>query len=222
MKLITTCVKSQSDKRNKELEYCFEDNSKHPLIDDIYLMTEDPSAELFAKSPKVTFVQCEQRVTFEMIIELCSKFKDDTAVVIANADIVFDETLNYVQFEDSKLAYCLTRSEQSLDINNPNKSEMTPWNVSVSFDTWILKTPIPKVSNIDFGMGVPGCDNRFSYELFASGLHPINPSRLIRTYHVHLSAVRTYKELDRLSGSYLNIKPTESLVYSKTKLSFDK
>lgn len=64
-------------------------------------------------------------------------------------------------------------------------------------------------------MGIPGCDNRLC-RLFADhGYTVINPSRTVRTFHLHNSGYRTYgtgrggAKAERVPPPYLLIEPTD-------------
>jgi hypothetical protein len=64
-----------------------------------------------------------------------------------------------------------------------------------SQDAWIFSGRVPKeltAAARAVPMGVPGCDNRLARIIADHGYEVINPSRTVRTYHVHGSGYRTY------------------------------
>ena len=86
-------------------------------------------------------------------------------------------------------------------------------------DTWIWKGKPKTLQNVEFTMGLPACDNRLAYEIAQVGLKPVNPSKDIKTYHLHLSNKRTYTERNRLAGPTMPLPCiTADLMRNKTCL----
>lgn len=71
-----------------------------------------------------------------------------------------------------------------------------------SQDLWAFRGPVRLPRYCDFPLGVPGCDNRISYELAASGYRVWNPCLDVRSYHAHRSQVRTWTEAQRIPRPY--------------------
>ena len=71
-----------------------------------------------------------------------------------------------------------------------------------------------------FHMGKPGCDGLIAYTAHTSGLKVLNPSKIIRPKHLHLSSYRTYTSKDRIGQDpvLLCIYPTNLLKYDKKNL----
>jgi hypothetical protein len=134
-------------------------------------------------------------------------------VLFTNADIYFDNSLQFIKF-DRNYAYCLTRTNEI--ISNGQliyRHETYGYNFPIwGCDSWILKTPII-VSDVDFCMGVLGCDPVLAFRFLESGYLPINPSFLIKCYHLHNSLSRTWTEKDKLIGNYLSIKSLNEIKY---------
>jgi len=210
MNILTTCTKSKSNIRNSELSYALKKNNDNPKIQSITLISEDPDVlELTRNLSKIRIVLVKSRVKFSDVVEYCNANFEGSLVGITNADIYFDESLpESIPFG---YAFCLTRWKPDIDLDRP---DIIPEfsNVPVSFDTYIFRPKI-YVQDIDFYMGVPGCDNRFAHQLHASGLLVVNPSKIIRSFHVHASELRTYQEHERLGGEYLNIVGTDSFEF---------
>jgi hypothetical protein len=83
-----------------------------------------------------------------------------------------------------------------------------------SQDTWIFKGGVNQVSGADFTMGIAGCDNAIAHLLEQHGYNVINPSRTIKTYHLHLTNIRNYTDISgnaiqRIQPPYKLINPTE-------------
>ena len=77
----------------------------------------------------------------------------------------------------------------------------------ISQDAWIFTPPIPKKICADFTLGCPGCDNRIAAEFNKAGWILSNPSKLIKCYHLHISAIRNYG--DAVSGPHISIPYSE-------------
>jgi hypothetical protein len=76
-----------------------------------------------------------------------------------------------------------------------------------SQDTWVFKTPIKHINcDFYFGGGMPGCDNRFAYEI-SKQYNVINPSKTVQFIHVHSSKIRNYGQ-NIIPPPYLTIPPT--------------
>lgn len=63
-------------------------------------------------------------------------------------------------------------------------------------------------------MGLAGCDNRLAYELTQAGLEVLNPSRTIKTFHFHDTAIRSNadssgQQIVRIPPPYHLLPPTE-------------
>lgn len=201
MILLVGFYEDADDARTAEFVECVRRNCVNPGIDRIVVFIEDSvGAEglrrrrpVFAES-KVYLVEHGRRLSFADLFEYANRHLAGAAVTIANADIFFDETLTLL--DSVPLAgrlLCLSRWDEQEDgtarhFDNP-----------YSQDAWIFEAPVQKFSN-DFGLGMPGCDNRLAYEAERAGLVVSNPSRSIRARHLHRSAVRRYTDRDRLHG----------------------
>jgi len=83
-----------------------------------------------------------------------------------------------------------------------------------SQDTWIFMGGVPQISGADFTLGKAGCDNSIAYMLEQSGYNVLNPSRTIKTYHLHLTNIRNYTDvvghaIERIQPPYKLLYPTE-------------
>jgi hypothetical protein len=212
MNIITTLLKSKSEERNNEYIDCFKNNDKNKYIKSITILSEDKKVQTLIKNTKIKLVFIDTRPTFRIIIDyINNNFSINETIILTNADIYFDDTLQYINF-NKEYAYCLTRWHKYT-----TDGEWTHAILGACHDTWILKTPII-IDNIDFGLGVLGCDSRFSYQTFDAGYLPINPSHLIKCYHLHVSNLRIWRRENILCGNYLGIDPTKKVEYIKENI----
>ena len=79
-----------------------------------------------------------------------------------------------------------------------------------SQDTWIFKGPVKKMDG-NFQLGYPRCDQCIAYEIKKAGYILHNPSRQIKTYHLHNSKIRNYSFKQRITRPGIHV-PISSLV----------
>lgn len=216
--LVTTFRLGDNQARNSEILYCLKSNIDNHLFDHLYIFTETIPEDPLYKSDKVTYISTNEKPSFRTLVDYSNVNLSNKIICLTNADIFFDDTLANIKQEhlDNKYAFCLTR--WNYDLTSKAAYFM---NVGCSFDTYIYPAPLV-INNIDFRMGIPGCDNRFARELHNVGKKMINPSRLVKTYHVHDSGVRNYSERDRLGGDYLSVEPIDTIEYRPALLYFGK
>lgn len=165
----------------------------------------------------------EGRPTFGELFRMC---KPGMLNVIANADIYFDRSsisdfgrlMVYNTFEAG-------RHSVKSDVFALSRWDVDPTGVSMlwshhdSQDTWIVYGG-PHEVDAPYTMGVPGCDNALIHALQQAGFTVSNPSKSIRTYHLHLSNYRSYLDngngqgrggakLYRVPPPYAFVQPTE-------------
>lgn len=149
----------------------------------------------------------EGRATFTELFRLC---KPGMVNVIANSDIYLGR-IAHIPPEGT--VWALSR----YDIDPTGAAVL--WNHLDSQDTWIVFGG-PHEVDAPYPMGVPGCDNALIHALRQAGFTVTNPSKTIRTYHLHLSQYRSYLDggngqgrggakIERVPPPYAFAKPTE-------------
>jgi len=182
--------------RDRELNNVMQINCALPQITKIF------NLGLEYNHPKVTTIPFD-RPTYSDFVDAVNQNSGDYNI-IANSDIFFTDEINRIKSVDfHNTALALSRYDCKGNLRKLFDYEH-------SQDTWIFKGQIKPVQNCDFVMGKPGCDNRFAYELTTAGYRVINPSKDIKTYHLHEVNNRSYVEADRVHGNYLPL-PTETL-----------
>lgn len=187
IRLYYNYYQDSNPERRKEIDFCLEQNRNSKLFETILIESNElPTYNLF----------------FNKINELSGPYDIN---IICNADIFFDDTINFTTGMGLSDVYALSRwdwhdgSSQLRDLQN-------------SQDTWIIRG---KVQNVDgnFTLGKSYCDNRIAYEFRRAGYNVSNPSKSIKTYHVHNSNIRNYvpgEPRDNIPGPYL-LLPTSQL-----------
>ncbi len=207
--LFTTFYREQNTHRYNELVYCLERNLRAGF-NHIFILCDDQEtshevayeamklAELihgedsgFHQKITVDFLD-NQRVTFNHIFAEMRKSKYQGCInIMANTDIFFPDLEVFNLFYDcqqqpEKQVLALSRWDWNGDEN------VTHFNRADSQDTWVFFGGANIVTGLEFGFGVAGNDNRLAHEIVQAGYNITNPSKTIRTYHVHNTNVRNY------------------------------
>lgn len=191
--LFTSLYESGNPIRQAEFDKVLNENLNHPEITKIVNLGTRK-----VDHPKVINIDCE-RPTYQDFLKEARRLGFDYTI-IANSDIYFDETINWIkQINIDKTMLALSRYD--VDIHGAKKLFAYEW----SQDTWIFKD-LPESTEIGrYWLGLPGCDNKFAYDVGVCGFGVINPSRDIRTLHIHNSNIRNYGESDRLPPPYKEV-----------------
>jgi hypothetical protein len=208
--LFTTYYQPKSQERKGEYDFCIEKNKS--AFDRVYLFVEEQDVEAASKFG-VEVVVTTKRPTFKDFFDyfIGAEEFEDSINIVANTDIFF---LNMQQIDNNlhrlqkgKSCFALTRYDYHH--NRPSHLFETP----DSQDTWVFNghERLELVQNINFSMGVAGCDNRLAHELKAAGFDVLNPSKSIYTFHLHDVPIRTFVEsvTQRIPPPYLLLHPTE-------------
>jgi hypothetical protein len=201
MILLTGFYLDPDPARFGELLECLRRNALNEIIEEIYVVAQEqvvPSDLVASFSQaarsKLRVVPQRGRLTFEHLFAYANALGAGWRVVIANADIYFDNTLRrLVNFDLSGKLLCLSRWDVQGD------GSTCFFEHAASQDAWIFETPM-RAFRCDFRLGVPACDNRLAWEAERAGLAVSNPSRSVHANHLHLSGVRRYTERERLPG----------------------
>jgi hypothetical protein len=201
MILLTGFYQEADANRREEFRECLRRNLENKWLDEIHLFIEESVGQdrLLAETPLLTAAKFRliaqgRRVTYRDLFAYANNRLPGQRVIIANADIFFDDTLARLDGHDlSGKLLCLSRWDVRAD------GAAYFFDHPASQDAWIFQTPIREFP-CDFHLGVPGCDNRLAWEVEHAGLEVSNPSRSLRASHLHLSGVHSYSERQRLAG----------------------
>lgn len=149
----------------------------------------------------------EGRPTFKELFALC---KPGMVNVIMNSDLYMERLAHYPAEGE---VWALSR----YDVDPTGAAVL--WNHRDSQDSWIIHGG-PHDIDCPFPMGVPGVDNRLIWALQKASYVVSNPSKTIRTYHLHLSQFRSYLDngngqgrgglkIERIPPPYAFAKPCE-------------
>jgi hypothetical protein len=209
MFLLIGFYEDANEQRMAEFSECVRRNALNPHIDQLTVFLEgDLTVEkATAKVPalanaKVALVEHGPRVTFDFLFDHANRELSENAVVLANTDISFDESLGLlIDHPLDGQMLCLSRWDEGAD------GSARLFDQANSQDAWVFEPPLPRIT-APFGLGLPGCDNRVAYEAERAGLSLSNPSRTVRALHLHLSGVRRYTPEQRIPGPYRFVPPS--------------
>lgn len=148
------------------------------------------------KNINTVVIESQKHLTFDYFFNLINKITNDEDInIICNSDIYLDDTIILTEKIKENECYALSRWDV-----HPNGTPIF-FDRRDSQDTWIFKGKVKKVI-ADFTLGKRGCDNRLAYELRRAGYRVTNPSKTIKTYHVHNSNIRSYSFTDAVPEPY--------------------
>ena len=178
--LFTSWYTTKDTERGMENETCLRINLENPYIKKVYLFCDD--GRDFPIHKKIVGIR-GSRATYNDFFKTVNESNPDISIV-ANSDIYFDKSLEYLKLLKGNECYTLTR----WDIVDGSP---VFFNRQDSQDAWIFKGKVNV--HAPFETGRLGCDNRIAYELTNAGYTVTNPSLTIKAIHLH-SEVREENE----------------------------
>lgn len=184
MNLFVNYYIDPNEERQKEITTCLYHNLMNKAITMVYAFAKKEDQAF--QDDNLFWVDHAGRPTFKDFFALINSVTNGNDInVIANSDIFFAwEEIN----ANHNQCFALTR----WDIL-PDGSEKF-YNNPGSQDTWVFRGPIKQVKGGDYTQGVAGCDNKIAWDLEQAGYKVSNPSKTIKTYHLHNTEVWHYKK----------------------------
>lgn len=206
MIILTEFYVPSDEERYLELLYCFAKNLANKDISEIYFFAHKYDIDqvmaienIKQYEHKVCLVECATRPTFRRMFKFASEnIKLDENIIICNSDIYFDETLSLLKDIDmTNKFYVLNRYDF---IQEGDEKKIVLYDVPYSQDAWIFKKGL-MLKDADFNLGIPGCDNKIALLALLNGNMIYNPSKVVKSYHVHKNKSRNYSGV--IPGPYL-------------------
>ncbi len=200
IRLFTTYYHEPRPDRCAELDICIALNAL--AFDGVYILAENIRGHV----PRGEWVMSEKRQKYIDILQWASSLaQPDDVTVIANCDIVIPapSAKQIMEHLGADEAYCLSRYE----VGPSGRCRLL--NTGWSQDVWAFRGP-SRIVGGDYFFGVPGCDNRLAHEMDASGYKVLNPSKTIKTFHIHSTGQRTATNsvAHRVDPPYLLVDPS--------------
>ena len=183
------------EERCKEFIQCLDKNIAHDRIKKIVVFYDagnENKSDAFLnkiKSKDIDIVYKKGRLTYKEAFTYANERFPFSDIIVANADIYFNETLNKLDTVDLNQNFlCLTR--WNMQKNGKLKIFYQPHGSHYSQDAWIFKTPLKINFRCSFKMGLKHCDSSLNYHLKNSQLNISNPCLDIQACHLHISNCR--------------------------------
>lgn len=177
--------------RQNEIESCLTENLK--TFNQVYILVN--SKDLFELEtfildyPDAVTIIKEERPFYSDYFDIINESSAENDInVIANGDIVIPAGTLFLankRLQDGKRCLALTRWDMQADGSSRFLDRED------SQDVWIFKGTVKGVK-ADFNISFAGSDNRIAHELTEAGYIVSNPSRTLRTFHVHLAGGNNY------------------------------
>lgn len=183
IRLLYNYYEDKEPARKKEIDFCLRKNLANESINTVIFETK-------------------AKPNYSLLFDTVNKMTGpDDINIIGNSDIFFDFSIGLTTELKHGHVWALSRwewhSESKIEFSNRQDSQ----------DVWIFRGPM-KTGFGDFTLGIRGCDNRIAHEFTAAGYKVSNPSKSVRTYHVHNSGIRNYTMKDVVPPPYLTLPPT--------------
>lgn len=200
--LMIPLYREKNETRKQEYMTCLERNLAHSRIKHIHVLydqSKDLKREgsllryLHTKPISITYIN--RRQSFEDFFGIANAHYKNQKIILANADIYFNETLFLLDDYDLTNKFlALTRWEDlngKLELQRIYNIEL--W-LSHCQDVWIFMTPIMVKKASQISIGTIGCDPYIARRAQESGLEVINPCLSIQCCHLHASGIRHYDQ----------------------------
>lgn len=204
MNLFINLYKDKNPARQEELDRCLSANLRNPLIERIYCIIDEEYNVPNNADKKLVFWLYRRRPSYKHFFAVINDYSEEHEVnCIANSDIYFDEEgIKLIEGNILKdECYALTRWDVLKD------GSIKHFNRADSQDVWGFKGKVRHIPSCHIHLGTPGCDNAIAHRLENAGYKILNPSKDIRTFHLHNSGIRNYTSKDRVPPPYKLIHP---------------
>jgi hypothetical protein len=204
MNLFINLYKDNNKERQAELDRCLSINIANILIERIYCVVDDEYEVPITIHEKMIFINHRRRPSYMNYFAFIDIYGQNDAVnCIANSDIYFDEDSVRLIEENIHPDECYALSRW----DDKEGGIVKLFNRADSQDVWAFRGKVKQVNSCRIYLGTPGCDNAIAHRLDLAGYTVTNPSKDIRTYHLHNSGVRNYTPKDRVPPPYKLIHP---------------
>lgn len=197
--LITSLYNETHQDRAQEYLTCLKKNLLNKFISEIHVLydtakdtAKDNLIYDFLLQNNITITHIHGRPTYEFCFSIANTYPRGTRILLANADIYFNDTLTHlVDFDFKNVFIALTRwdvqKNGSISMRYTDKGKQN----QCSQDTWIFTTPLLQFKS-DFCIGTQHCDGKIAFQAHKAGLKVMNPCFTIQSCHLQLSNIRNY------------------------------
>lgn len=203
--LLTEWKQHKDTKRLAEMRACLSNNISSTAFDEITLFALDRGGLSGLKLDKIRIVDCEERPSFSDILDFCNTQYLGAQCIISNNDIEFPSTVSSFPIAKSKEVIAVSRHEvingKAVWFDDANYYEyQTHHSIpqhAFSNDAWIFKTPLRLKGGKQIMMGQMGCDQRFLWLAFMSGMTVLHATKSFQVLHHHENRLRNWNSSNR-------------------------
>lgn len=204
--LMTSLYNEVVPERQEEYFECLERNLAHPNIEKIHVFYDDSrdgegsNAILpYLRERGVEITTIHKRPSYSDMFKCVNSHYPDKGIIVANADIYFDETLRLLEdFDFTNRIISLSRWEEQRDRSlSPLPSTFEGQPTPYAQDTWIFRSPIRNFDTFNIELGTAYCDGYFNYFAFMNGYLLCNPCYSVISHHLHTSNLRHWVLTER-------------------------
>jgi len=200
------------EQTRNNIMYCLDKNINNHLIDEIVILydqedVEEYLKEIAASSNKIRIAKINERLTFKQWFDLSSQEYPKHIKVLANSDIYFDHTIDFLRSLDYREDILYSCSRLDLDesgnivASRISNSENSPLiNNYTSQDCWVFKEKLLPF-NSDFMLGYENCDVFLKDNCLSSGCHYLNLFGRLNCIHVDRRPTKIRGKYEFDSGS---------------------
>lgn len=197
--------------RLEDFEISFVKNIENKFIKRIYVFYENFSGcrPDFLESEKVSIIPVAEIAKHKTFYDFANQYLDGQLVIMANADIYFDESLEELKYVN----FCI----YNVALTRYNYYKSLVWVPNqYCHDTWIFRAPI-RFKDADYRFNCFGTEHLLVHDWIQNGYKVINPCLSIFTYHVHKNDYRDPKVVKGFNKYPVHPLPfktlTESLIH---------
>ncbi len=192
-------------KRLAEMRESLSKNISSDSFDEITLFALNRGGLSGLNLDKVRIVDCAERPSFRDIIEFCNTQYMDAQCVVANNDIEFPPLTNSFPIARSKDLIAVSRHElkngKAVWFDDAEYYGHQPIHSipphAFSNDAWIFNAPIRLKGGKRIMMGQMGCDQRFLWLAFMSGMTIRHATKSFQVLHHHENKSRNWNSSNR-------------------------
>ena len=192
--LVVSLYNEKCVSRSLELLFCLKKNLENERISKIHILFENINSDSFIcytlnylmnNKPlwkeKVVLTNIVNRPSYNDMFLYCNNNIRGN-VMIANSDIVYDDTIQNIKYLKDDDFISLTRHQLYNNLFKPIAYQKI---VNVfSQDTWIFKSPMKYNINCQIELGKIFCDSFLNYKLSLSNYNVYNLYNNIKSYHI--------------------------------------
>ena len=196
--LMVMLYNETNEERIREYQYCFDINSNNKMISHMHVLydtSKDNNENIlrdYIEDNGATVTEITGRASFDYFFSIANNWYPNSYIIIANADIIFDDTLELL------VDFDFANTFMGLTVYDKNKKG--EWKLRTchgrastrSQDSWLFKAPITIPHSENILLGTWRCDDSIAFAAYKEKYRVINPCFSIKTYHIHDSKIRHY------------------------------